>query len=82
MAPTNAKFKRISLLKLIRDNRDTLFGRFSSTLPHEIKENKWKEGVATAHALGLVSLDRDWKFVRDTTWMNWRKRTMVRSVIF
>lgn len=66
---------KISILNLIREEKDVLFGRFTSQLTHEQKVGTWKRVAEKATAIGAFS--RDWKYLRDTTWQNWRKRTIV-----
>jgi hypothetical protein len=66
---------KITILKLINDNKEILFGKFSSSLTHEIKTKKWMEITEKAKAIGIY--EKDWKYLRDTTWQNWRKRTIV-----
>lgn len=81
MMESNSLDNKIVLLKIIQDNKDVLFGKFSSTLSHEDKANKWKDITEQCISMGIINKDRDWKYVRDTTWQNWRKRTMVISVL-
>ncbi|XP_047986608.1 uncharacterized protein LOC125226616 [Leguminivora glycinivorella] len=65
---------KITILSLIYENKDTLFGRFSEKLTHEIKIKKWKEIAEQLNSLSIYN--KDWKYLRDTTWQNFRKRTI------
>lgn len=67
--------EKITILNLIRDNKDVLFGKFTNVLTHEVKVEKWKDIAEKVKASGIYS--KDWKYLRDTTWQNWRKRTIV-----
>lgn len=65
----------MTILKFIADGKSVLFGKFDNKLPSEMKINKWKEIAQRLNEMGLY--DKDWKYLRDTTWHNWRKRTIV-----
>ncbi|XP_073958271.1 uncharacterized protein [Choristoneura fumiferana] len=65
---------KLTILNLIYDNKEILFGKFSNTLNHEIKVQKWKE--ITDQLTEINIFEKDWKYLRDTTWQNWRKRSL------
>lgn len=67
--------RKMTILKLIADGKSVLFGKFDNKLTFEMKVNKWKEIAQRLNEMGLY--DKDWKYLRDTTWQNWRKRTIV-----
>lgn len=67
--------EKIAILNVIRDNKDVLFGKFTNVLTHEVKVEKWKDIAEKVKASGIYC--KEWKYLRDTTWQNWRKRTIV-----
>jgi hypothetical protein len=71
---------KITILSLVYENKEVLFGRFSEKLTHDMKINKWKEIAEQLKSLGIFS--KDWKYLRDTTWQNFRKRTIVSIFLF
>lgn len=66
---------KITILNLIKEKKDILFGKFSSSLTHDIKTKTWIDINEKIKAVGIFN--KDWKYLRDTTWQNWRKRTIV-----
>lgn len=69
--------KKMMILNLISDNKAILFGKFDNNITFDMKIKKWKEIVQELQVQGIY--DKDWKYLRDTTWQNWRKRTIVSS---
>jgi len=67
---------KVALLKKIREEKEGLFGAFSNTLTKSDKTKKWKEMTEFAHSLGFAE-EKDWTYVRDTVWGNWKTRTLV-----
>lgn len=59
------------------ENRDVLFGAFSSTITKESKRLCWIGIRDYAVAIGLVTNDKDFAYIRDSTWPNLRSRTVV-----
>lgn len=57
---------KLTILGLINENKEILFGKFSDKLTHEVKINKWKEITKNVNNSGIT--DKDWKYLRDTTW--------------
>lgn len=37
----------------------------------------WEGLAMEGHTLGVYPKERDWIYLRDTRWQNWRKRTIV-----
>lgn len=68
---------KINLLNILREHKDILFGKFTATLTHQIKIAKWKEITEQAHALCALDVNKDWRYLRNTLWQNWRKRAIV-----
>lgn len=73
--PRMTEDQRMTLLNLIKDKKDILFGEFAPTLTWQKKKDTWDEIASTAKALGLCN--KTGEFIRDTTWQNWRKRSLV-----
>lgn len=67
---------KVKLLELIRENRTTLFGAFSSTISKQKKTEIWDMITRKAIGLGLLPAHRDAKYVRETYWQNLRRRTV------
>ncbi|XP_047988873.1 uncharacterized protein LOC125228371 [Leguminivora glycinivorella] len=65
---------KMTILNHIQENKNILFGKFSDKLTHAIKINKWKEITQNLNDLGIM--EKDWKYLRDTMWQNWKRRTM------
>ena len=68
---------KLTLIKLIKEKKNVLFGAFSSTLTKIDKCNAWKEIHQTASALNLVGAERDWPYTRDVLWQNIKKAAVV-----
>ena len=74
MAGVNTKLtKQIRFLQKIKENKDVLFGKFTSTITRNLKQAKWVEITKFAVSIGLVTSDKDYVFVRDNTLGNIRK---------
>jgi hypothetical protein len=82
MAPRTVDSTKISVLTEIRDSKDLLFGKFSNTFCKTDKEDRWKEILELAVGLGVVSQGKAWTYMRDVTWQNWRKQTVVRGMLY
>lgn len=66
---------KLTVLNLIYENKEILFGKISNTLTPGFKVQKWKE-IAN-QLVELEIFEKDWKYLRDTTWQNWKKRAVV-----
>lgn len=73
MAPVH----KITVLGMIRESKDILFGKFTSKLTKSDKVAEWKKITDTCQALGLVPTNKDYGYVRDTFWPNLKKTTVV-----
>lgn len=71
---------KVTILKLILENKDTLFGQFSESLTKVDKERKWNEIADEAKALGVMGSGKAWSYLRDIIWQNWRRRAVVSLV--
>ncbi|KAJ9581681.1 hypothetical protein L9F63_023145 [Diploptera punctata] len=67
-----------NFLRKILENRNILFGTFSPTVTKEIKKTLWREIRDYAVEIGVVTNDKDYSYVRDTTWPNMKSRTMLK----
>lgn len=70
---------KLCILNKIKENKDILFAKFSSTLDRQKKASKWHEITTYAQSLGAVDAARDATYLRDVWWPNARKATMVSS---
>jgi len=68
---------KIVLLNFIKDKKEVLFGKFSDILTHEDKKSAWTEVLTKGKSLGLIPAGKDWTYARDTTFSNWKGRTLV-----
>lgn len=67
---------KLRILQLIRDEREILFGAFSSKLTKIHKMDAWERILEEAKNLGLISTSKTASYIRDIFWQNLRKRTM------
>lgn len=72
---------KVSLLSMINEKKNILFGSFSSTLTKIDRENAWKEVHVRALSLQLITADKSWTFVRDNLFGTWKSRALVRDKI-
>ena len=62
---------------LVRDNKQILFGKFTATLTHKKKLEKWEEIRIEMVNKGFHALaNRSSDYCRDTTWQNIKRTTM------
>lgn len=71
--------KHLSFLQKLKEKKEVLFGKFSDTLNRGVKQEEWEEVRKFCIAIGLVTVDKDFSYVRNNTWGNLRKKTMVSS---
>lgn len=62
---------KITILNFIIKEKYILFGKFLSLLTHEVKTKTWIDINEKVTAVGIFN--KYWKYLRDTTWQNWRK---------
>lgn len=74
---SNKNLKQVGFLQKVLENKDVLFGKFTNEITRNTKQDKWTEMRNYAVSLGLITCDKDYSFVRDNTWGNIRKKTMV-----
>ncbi|XP_050292780.1 uncharacterized protein LOC126733499 [Anthonomus grandis grandis] len=67
---------KMQFLTKIKENKEILFGAFSDRLKKQDKVEKWKEITQVAQSICLVSVEKDWTYVRDTVWQNLKKSAM------
>lgn len=68
---------KITVLQLIRDKKDILFGAFTDKLSKDKKIEEWKIILSTCQSLGLVPPGKDYAYVRDTFYSNLKRSTLV-----
>lgn len=66
--------EKLHILETIRDNKDVLFSPGQTPTTLELKVQVWKNIADEARRIGYPN---HWKHLRDTTWKNWRRRTLV-----
>lgn len=74
---TKAKIKLNCILLAIKKKKDVLWGRFSNKLDHKCKEKAWGEVTTLAKSLGICKDSKDWKYVRDHIYGQWKLRSQV-----
>jgi hypothetical protein len=73
----NRKAKKLALLKLIKDKKAILFGKFSKTLENKNKQEAWEEVRLKTLSLQLCAAHRDRDFGRDKMWREWKVASVV-----
>lgn len=68
---------KVAVATEILKQKSILFGSFSATLSKQDKIETWKGVTVFAKAVGLLGPEKEWKYLRDTIWSNWKKRTLV-----
>lgn len=71
---TEHKLKRLNILTFINDKKNILFTK--KAFKHE-KERIWRQIFHKMLEFGMVSKEKDWRYVRDVSFSNWRKRAQV-----
>jgi len=72
--------KKVALLKAIQERKQILFGKFSDEIDNKKKVAAWNDILLVAKSLEIVSEQREWAYVRDTIWGQWRSRALVRQM--
>lgn len=72
---TEHKLKRLNILTFINDKKNILFTK--KAFKHE-KERIWRQIFHKMLEFGMVSKEKDWRYVRDVSFSNWRKRAQKR----
>ncbi|XP_046920632.2 uncharacterized protein LOC124500586 [Dermatophagoides farinae] len=65
------KLKRLNILTFINEKKDILFTKKKYKIE---KEHIWREIFIMMRDSGMVSAEKDWRYVRDVSFSNWRKR--------
>lgn len=68
------KLKKLNILQFINKNKEILFTKKAYKLE---KEHLWKQTFEMMRESGMVSAEKDWRYVRDVSFSNWRKRAQV-----
>ncbi|UXI19974.1 multidrug resistance-associated protein 1 [Sarcoptes scabiei] len=69
------KLKKLNILQFINKNKEILFTKKAYKLE---KEHLWKQTFEMMRESGMVSAEKDWRYVRDVSFSNWRKRAQKR----
>lgn len=69
---------KISVLKAIENEKDILFGQFSSTLTKQDKDKAWEKIFEIAKHVMELDDTKKCQYLRDVMWQNWRRSAMVR----
>ena len=69
---------RMTILEMILERKDVLFGSFSSTLENSMKRSAWEEILVKAKSLEACESARDWIFLRDKMYGQWKTQTLVK----
>jgi len=67
--------QKLTMLAMIREKKDLLFAELSSSVTWQKKEAAWDDVASRARAIGIYS--KSGRYLRNTTWQNWRKRAVV-----
>lgn len=62
---------------MIKDDKELLFGTLTHPMTNEDRHDAWKEIHEKAKSLGVVRAEKTWEYLRDVTWANWKRRTLV-----
>jgi len=68
---------KLGILQNILERKDVLFGKFSSLLDNTRKKNSWEEVTEYVKSVEACESTRDWKFVRDKIYGQWKANTLV-----
>lgn len=70
---------KIIVLREICENKSILFGPFSADITLQRKVDLWNQILNKAKSLGLVSYDKDYKYMRDVYWQNMKRTALGKS---
>lgn len=65
---------KLSLLQLIKEEKDVLFNRSKSHAANIAKTNKWNQITQTAKSNGILSSNIKSEYLRGTLWHNFKRR--------
>lgn len=68
------KLKRLNILTFINEKKEILFTKKAFKFE---KERIWRQIFHMMRDSGMVSPEKDWRYVRDVSFSNWRKRAQV-----
>lgn len=68
---------KLCVLDSIREQKDVLFGPFSTTLTKEMRNKAWIVIGEYAKSIGALPSGKEPLYVRDVWWPNVRKMSMV-----
>ncbi len=65
---------KVQLLQWIFEEKEMLFGKFSTTVDKELKDKTWKKIFEKCKATGITwVVGHDWKYFHDTVWQNLKR---------
>ena len=70
--------EKLYFLKLVKEKKAVLFGKFMDTLTRDDKKNEWITIINKCRHDGfeLVLEGKDWTYVQDYVWPNTRQYSM------
>lgn len=72
------KASKITVLRAMEDQKDILFGQFSSTLSKQDKDRAWEEIFEKAKEVLKLDDKKNCQYFRDVMWQNWRRSALVK----
>lgn len=73
-------YSKTVILTMIKEKKGILFGSLPHPLTNEDRHEAWKEVSEKAKSLGILKSNKSWEYIRDVTWANWKRRTLVSTV--
>lgn len=67
---------KLALVLLIKEKKNVLFGKHSSTLTNYDKQKAWQSVSEEAKVLDLLPAEKGWEDAK-SKWASWKCRTMV-----
>jgi hypothetical protein len=73
--------KKMAILQMINHEKELLYGKFKNDVENRMKIAAWEAILVQAKALGLVSSERKWEYIRDNLYSGWKTSAMVSQAI-
>src|SRR4051794_17981060 len=73
--------QKVTVVKLIREKKDLLWGKFANTVTSAEKDKTWKSIIQKCKAdcgFDPTPNGKPWKYLRDKTWANWKSNTLAK----
>lgn len=69
--------EKMYFLQLVNEKKDVLLGNFDGErISADSKKREWTDILGRLNARGVV-MTKDWTHLRDTTWCNMKRATLV-----